>query len=48
MQIEFDGVAEGKKIYRVKRGPDRPLFMGTLDQCRRFVEVYKEKVLKRI
>lgn len=47
MEIEFEAVHEGKKIFNVKRRGDKNLFTGTLEQCKRFIDVYKQKVLKQ-
>jgi hypothetical protein len=47
MEIEFEAVHEGKKIFNVKRRGEKNLFTGTLDQCKRFIDVYKQKVLKQ-
>ncbi len=47
MDIVFECIFEGKKLFRVVRGnPDVALFTGTASQCRRFMEVYQEKVAK--
>lgn len=47
MDICFECIFEGKKLFRVHRdGTDQPLFTGTMSQCKRFMEVYEEKVHK--
>jgi len=47
MEIKYESVHEGKKIFNVRKSGDKTLFTGTLDQCKRFIDVYKEKVLKQ-
>lgn len=47
MEVRFECVAEGKRLYQVMHfDGETPLFTGTPAQCRRFIEVYQEKVLK--
>ena len=47
MDIHFECIFEGKKLYQVVRTHgDMPLFTGTVSQCKRFMEVYQEKVTK--
>lgn len=46
MEILFDSHSEGKRIYKVRSEENDQLFMGTHGQCQRFIEVYKEKVMK--
>jgi len=48
MEIEFESVHDGTKIFKVRKAGEKPLFTGTLEQCKRFIDVYKEKVLKQI
>lgn len=44
MDICFECIFEGKKLFRVLRGgSETPLFTGTMAQCRRFLEIYEEK-----
>jgi hypothetical protein len=45
MDVRFECVFEGKRLYVVV-APDgeQVLFTGTVPQCRRFIEVYREKV----
>ena len=47
LRIDFEALHEGKKIFNVRSGSDKPLFTGTLDQSRRFIDIYREKVLKQ-
>ena len=47
MEIEFEAFFEGKKIFNVRKSGKKTLFTGTIDQCRRFLDVYREKVLKQ-
>ena len=47
MDIRFECIFEGKKLYQVVREHnDAAIFTGTAAQCRRFMEVYQEKVSK--
>src|SRR5262245_7333637 len=47
MDIRFECVFEGKKLYQVVREHSEiAVFTGTAAQCRRFMEVYQEKVSK--
>ena len=46
MEIEFEAEYDGNKIFNVRRIGEKKLFTGTLEQCRRFIDVYREKVLK--
>jgi hypothetical protein len=48
MDICFECIFEGKRLYRVVRsaGSETSLFTGTAHQCKRFIEVYQEKVMK--
>lgn len=47
MEIRFECIYEGKSLYQVIReNADAALFTGTMAQCRRFLEVYQEKVRK--
>ncbi len=48
MEIEYEAIFEGKKIYNVRRRGHKTLFTGTIDQCRRFLDIYREKVTKQI
>jgi hypothetical protein len=47
VRIDFEALHDGKKIFNVCKVGDKTLFTGTLDQCKRFIDVYKEKVLKQ-
>jgi len=47
MDIRFECIFESKNLYQVfRRDSELNLFTGTLAQCRRFMEVYHEKVRK--
>lgn len=46
MDIRFECIYQGKRLFQVYREADWPLFLGTFPQCRRFIEVYNEKVLR--
>lgn len=47
MDIRFECIYEGKKLYQVVRPEgEAALFTGTVSQCKRFMEVYQEKVMK--
>jgi len=47
MDIRFECIYEGKSLFQVfRKDNDSPLFTGTMAQCRRFLEVYSEKVRK--
>ncbi len=47
MEIEYEAVHDGKKIFKVRKTGNKPLFTGTLEQCKRFIDVYREKILKQ-
>ena len=47
MEVRFECIFEGKKLFQVvKPETQDPLFTGTMPQCRRFLDVYEEKVAK--
>lgn len=47
MNIQFECIFEGKKLFQVVRTHgDSALFTGTASQCKRFMEIYQEKVTK--
>lgn len=47
MDIRFECIFEGKKLFRVQKpDSDHALFTGTMPQCKRFLDVYQEKIRK--
>jgi hypothetical protein len=46
MDIRFDCVFEGKKLFQVYKEVDWPVFTGTFPQCKRFIQVHHEKIAK--
>jgi len=48
MDIEYYGCLEGQKFYEVKRGNGKAIFLGTMGECRRFIQIRREKVRKHL
>ncbi len=47
MDIRFECIFEGKSLFQVfRKDTNLYLFTGTMAQCKRFMEVYHEKVRK--
>jgi hypothetical protein len=48
MDIAFKEEIHGKRLFRVFHIPDVDLFVGTMTECRRYVEIYSEKVHRQL
>jgi hypothetical protein len=47
VEIRFECVFEGKRLYQVlRREAGQVIFTGTTPQCRRFLDIYLEKVAR--
>ena len=47
LDVRFYGTWQGRKIYRVLRD-GRPIFTGTRGECRRYMSLHQEKLLKEM